>query len=172
MSANSLLTPANSLLTPYKLEPGRGGKEKDGAKIRKKMKKFGDIMGFVYFYNNNNVFLQLKAQIARLNRIGSFLLVVYLMILAVGFLHVHESEENAFVCQDCTRHVKHNAHITQASVMDFDCVLCKVVGTDYIIPEIQTFSAVVLLFATMATRLVQDVLRRTVVLPSLRAPPF
>lgn len=93
------------------------------------------------------------------------------MILAMGVLHVHECEENAFVCQDCMEHVKHNAHISQASIMDFDCVLCKIIGTEYITPEVQTFSAVVLLFAIVTTRTVQGILSRAVALPSLRAPP-
>lgn len=93
------------------------------------------------------------------------------MILIAGFLHTHECGHEAFVCLDCVEHVKHKAHISQASVMDFDCVLCKTIRTDYLTPEVQVYSAIVLLFVVIATRPISDGPRRMAVLLSLRAPP-
>lgn len=93
------------------------------------------------------------------------------MILAMGIFHVHCCEEEGMVCQDCVEHVKHNAHIGQASIMDFDCVLCKILHTDYTTPEVQAFLAVALLAFAITACPIQDIVHRKATLPSLRAPP-
>lgn len=102
---------------------------------------------------------------------GLFLLVTYLLILTASSLHFHECRQETYVCQDCVEHVKHNAHISQASVLTADCVLCQVLHADYLTPEVLLPSAVALLvFAFVAMRPQHAVCRMTT-LPTLRAPP-
>lgn len=126
---------------------------------------------FLCIFATKILLLQLRTQVTRHNRIGVFLSGLYLLILATSILHIHECQENVSVCQDCKEHVKHNAHIGQASIVDFNCVLCKIIHTDYITPEVLTFSAMVLLVINIATFLVHGVIRCNVALPCLRAPP-
>lgn len=84
---------------------------------------------------------------------------------------MHDCMENNAVCKDCMEHVKHNAHISQSSIMDFDCVLCKIIHTDYITPEVLVFLTAALLAFSLPTCVIQKTMRRKAVLPSLRAPP-
>lgn len=95
----------------------------------------------------------------------------YLLILTTSSLHFHECGQEAYVCQDCMEHVKHNAHISQASIMTADCVLCQVLHADYLTPEVLlTSAAALLVYAFVAIR-PQHVVCRMVTLPTLRAPP-
>ncbi len=92
------------------------------------------------------------------------------MILATSILHVHKYMETE-VCQDCVEHVKHSAHISQAPIMHFDCVVCKTLHTNYLTPEVLTLSVAVLLVLSLVVIPVQEVVYRKETQPSLRAPP-
>lgn len=100
------------------------------------------------------------------------LLTMYLLILATSGLHIHESGHESVECKDCKSHVKHNGHISQASVMGLDCVLCQVIHSSYITPEVLTFSAAALLIFVFTLPTTPEVVYRTVTLPELRAPPI
>ncbi len=113
-----------------------------------------------------------KTQSTRHNRLGLFLLALYLMILGASVLHIHESAGSADVCHDCIEHVKHSGHISQLSIMDVDCVLCQILHTDYITPEVLTFSAAALLAIVLMMCPTPDIICRKDILPSLRAPPL
>ena len=102
---------------------------------------------------------------------GLFLLLLYLMILAASALHTHECNDVDFVCQDCLHHVEHNAHVSQASAMDFDCILCKIIHTSYFSPEALNLSAVVFLTIQLTAFTTYKIVKRLFSLPNLRAPP-
>jgi len=53
------------------------------------------------------------------------LLVVFLPMLVLSSLHIHESTENTEIsCADCVHHICHG-HLTAAATWAHDCVLCQ-----------------------------------------------
>lgn len=102
---------------------------------------------------------------------GLFLLVLYILVLMESALHTHECNGEETVCQECLAHVEHNAHVSQASAMDLDCMLCKIIHTTYISPETLNLSATLFLICSLATFSIYEVVKRKFSLPSLRAPP-
>ena len=102
---------------------------------------------------------------------GLLLLVTYLLILAASALHTHECNDETFLCQDCLHHIEHNAHVSQSSPMDIDCVLCKIIHTSYTTPEALIISAAVLLISTLTSFTTIEIVKCKYSLPSLRAPP-
>ncbi len=104
-------------------------------------------------------------------RKGLLLLVLYLTILLASALHVHDFGHEEVVCQDCLSHVQHDGHISQGSIMELDCVLCKVIQSSYTTPLVLSLSAAVLLVFAFTATPTPEVARCKVTLPSLRAPP-
>lgn len=104
-------------------------------------------------------------------RKGLLLLLMYLTILVASTLHVHDNGHERIVCQDCLSHVVHNGHISQGTIMELDCLLCKTLQTSYTTPLVLSLSAAVLLVFTFSKQPTPDVVLHKVTLPSLRAPP-
>ncbi|MCQ2258356.1 MAG: hypothetical protein MJZ41_10260 [Bacteroidaceae bacterium] len=100
-----------------------------------------------------------------------FLLATYLVILALGSLHVHECKEDVAECQDCLEHVKHHNHVSQSSFIDCNCLLCQLSHACYITPEVLTFSAAALLPISFTVCATPKIVYGQSTLPSLRAPP-
>ena len=59
------------------------------------------------------------------------LLLVFVPMLMMSVLHVHECE-SIQTCADCTHHVSHSGHLTADASYDYDCVLCQFLSLPFV----------------------------------------
>lgn len=104
-------------------------------------------------------------------RIASFLLSLYLMILAVGVLHVHEHVDEEFFCQDCASHVCHAGHITMGDTAHDDCLVCSFFSITYLAAQAVTMVFVATVLKSIFVERTQQVVCHERCVISLRAPP-
>lgn len=104
--------------------------------------------------------------------LSRILLAVYLMVLSVNVLHVHEHEARTDVaCQDCAHHIKHEGHINEAAPSSCVCLLCDFLSLTYLSAQMLAFSVVATVLAVYAIGRTSRVVGRAVGEPRLRAPP-
>lgn len=103
--------------------------------------------------------------------IGRILLAVYLTILAVGALHVHEHVEEDFECQDCINHVNHTGHISEGDKDMGDCLLCSFYSINYIGVQCSAILFVSVVLRRDYGELTASVVCRTNRTILLRGPP-
>ena len=99
-------------------------------------------------------------------------LLVFVAMLVVSSVHVHETYEKVAVdCTECQHNVHHSGHLSSAIVSLDDCVLCQFAGLNYLPATL--IVAVVLLSAMHVSRCQarQESCRRAVGVVCLRAPP-
>lgn len=103
--------------------------------------------------------------------ISRFLLAVYLILLSVGSVHVHQSQAE-LSCMDCYEHVHHDGHFSQWAMNHNDCLICQLLHELFINPQALVFSAIVFATFTFILSAPDFTVSRRVCLPGLRAPPI
>lgn len=108
---------------------------------------------------------------ARRTIIGRFLLALYLMILAMGALHVHEHVGEDFVCEDCINHVDHHGHFIVGDGVTGECLLCSFFSITYTGVQCVAVVLACVVLGSIFLEQIPSVYRRERCVISLRAPP-
>ena len=103
--------------------------------------------------------------------ISRFLLAVYLILLSVGSVHVHQAQAE-LSCMDCYEHVHHDGHFSQWAMNHNDCLICQLLHELFVNPQALVFSAIVFATFTFILSAPDFTVSRRVCLPGLRAPPI
>ena len=101
------------------------------------------------------------------------MLLVYLPTVLLSSVHVHSWQEFAesIDCYQCETGHHHSGHITVDSQHHDECLLCRFLGTQVVVPELQDLDHDNQLAAKVEYCQVTEAFSRSVAQPSLRAPP-
>ncbi|MBR6285271.1 MAG: hypothetical protein IKR25_13420 [Muribaculaceae bacterium] len=101
------------------------------------------------------------------------LLLVYVPMVLLSSLHVHSRQELSVAvdCGLCQTAVHHSGHITMSVEQHDDCVLCRFLSAQVLVPSATACSVELPLAADRPQHHAAACVVRTVALPSLRAPP-
>ena len=108
----------------------------------------------------------------RTRRISAWLLLsVFLPMLLLSSLHVHENAPVSSGCSECVNHIPHHGHLSLDTIHLDDCVLCQFATLPFLVAATVFFVAVSwgfhLAFVEPSARLQFTVCRHY----SPRAPP-
>lgn len=103
-----------------------------------------------------------------------FLLAIYLMVIALGSVHVHDEHENAepVNCKDCLDHKYSHNHLVKWIHSCDDCALCDLLHGFYLSPTVSAVTFLSPNYPVYCMPASDDEICRTAYLPSQRAPPF
>jgi hypothetical protein len=101
------------------------------------------------------------------------LLLVYLPTVFLTSVHVHSLHEfsNSVDCAECQTGLHHSGHITTDSPHHDECLSCRFLGTQVVVPEQQNIDLGTPLVVKAEVCQVAEPISRSVAHPSLRAPP-
>ena len=79
----------------------------------------------------------------RTRRISAWLLLsVFLPMLLLSSLHVHENAPVSSGCSECVNHIPHHGHLSLDTIHLDDCVLCQFATLPFLVAAIVFFAAV------------------------------
>ncbi|MBQ6079686.1 MAG: hypothetical protein IJK93_05335 [Muribaculaceae bacterium] len=101
------------------------------------------------------------------------MLLVYLPMVLSSSVHVHSLQEFSELidCHQCQTGLHHCGHITADSPHHDECLLCRFIGTQVVAPEQQELDQANQQVVKVEFCQVTESFSRSVVHPSLRAPP-
>lgn len=101
-----------------------------------------------------------------------FLLSIFVPILLIASVHVHQQETDvSATCYFCQHHLHHSGHLTTATFHNSNCVLCTLLTTPYVAATtvaLTFFAGAVRLCKTLPT---SHVHKAAYGVTTLRAPP-
>jgi len=101
------------------------------------------------------------------------MLLVYLPTVLLSSVHVHSWQEfsESIDCYQCQTGHHHCGHITTESQHHDECLLCRFMGTQVVVPEQQELGQDIQHAIKVEFCQVTESFSRSVAHPSLRAPP-
>ena len=101
------------------------------------------------------------------------MLLVYLPMVLLSSGHVHSWQEfsDSIDCQQCQTGAHHSGHLSTDSHHHDECLLCRFMGTQVVVPEQQDLDQEILPTVKVEFCQVTEPFSRSVTHPSLRAPP-
>ena len=101
-------------------------------------------------------------------------LLVYLPTVLLSSVHVHSFQEfsKTIDCHQCETGHHHSGHITAETHHHDDCLLCRFLGTQVVVPEQQDLDQDTQPAVKLELCQVPESFSRSVTQPSLRAPPI
>ena len=101
------------------------------------------------------------------------MLLVYLPMVFLSSGHVHSFQEfsESIDCYQCETGLHHSGHITADSPHHDECLLCRFLGTQVVVPEQQDLDQDNRLVVKLEYCQVSESFSRPVAYPSLRSPP-
>jgi hypothetical protein len=102
------------------------------------------------------------------------MLLVYLPMVLSSMGHVHSLQEfsESIDCHQCQTGLHHSGHITTDSQHHDECLLCRFMGTQVVVPEQQELDQDNQQAVEVEFCQVTEAFSRFVTHPSLRAPPI
>ena len=101
------------------------------------------------------------------------MLLVYLPTVLLSSVHVHSLQEfsESIDCYQCQTGHHHSGHITADTPHHDECLLCRFMGTQVVVPEDQSLDPDIQPAVKVELCQVTESFSRSVAHPSLRAPP-
>lgn len=101
------------------------------------------------------------------------MLLVYLpmVLLSSGHIHTLQEYSESIDCHQCETGLHHCGHITTDTQHHDECLLCRFLCTQVVVPEQQDLDHDIQLAVKMEFCQVTESFSRSVAHPSLRAPP-
>lgn len=101
------------------------------------------------------------------------LLLVFVPMMVLTSLHVHDYEETAVnQCEQCAHHIRHAGHLNAISNHSFDCPFCQFASLPYVAPIAAAVAVAFIVINKVYINNVYRVCAGVCDLKSTRAPPF
>jgi hypothetical protein len=105
-------------------------------------------------------------------RISAWILLsVFLPILLLSSLHVHETTDVRIGCSDCVNHIAHQGHISLDTIHLHDCLLCQFTSLPFLGATTVVLAVVALRYFNIIVTPSAKLLSASYLHYSPRAPP-
>ena len=99
------------------------------------------------------------------------LLAVFLPMMALTMLHMHDDAGEVDLCQECVMHIHHNGHFSSGSLTFDNCLICQFLSLTYIQAAVLFFIAFIHIVAGHFHIFSEDICQLQAQCVYLRAPP-
>jgi len=98
------------------------------------------------------------------------LLAVFVPMVVMSSLHIHDSDETGTTCVECVKHHCHG-HVGQLMSSVHDCVLCQFLSLSFVVPVVAAIAVYNKVFIFSDAERQSSLLIGASGIPTLRAPP-